>query len=236
MQLLVVSTYSYWFILFNLAPELYELILLYVPGFCINIQTPFQLLHKTEANYLHPNSFRCLCFPWLKPYTSHKLQPKSHPCIFIGYSSSQYAYHCLDPITNKVYTSRHVHFHDNIFPYPSLIATSTNHDHALPSANEPLHTLIPLSTHSHDNTFHASNASNSVPMTVSPLALPSSQVQSSTETPISSETLQASPIISPSPPQNTNTHSMTTKSKYGISLCNLTALLIQYHVFCYLYT
>jgi hypothetical protein len=28
----------------------------------------------------------------LKPYTNNKLQPKSTPCVFIGYPPSQYAY------------------------------------------------------------------------------------------------------------------------------------------------
>ena len=94
----------------------------------LNMQSPYFTLHKQHHNIRRLHSFGCLCFPWLKPYTHHKLQPKSIPCIFIGYSPSQYAYQCLDPKTNKIYTSRHVVFHDNQFPYPTLtqIAPAVN--------------------------------------------------------------------------------------------------------------
>ena len=72
-----------------------------LPTPVLQMKSPFQLLHKTEPNPLHLHSFGCLCFPWLRPYTSNKLQPRSHPCIFIGYADTQYVYHCLDPNTNK---------------------------------------------------------------------------------------------------------------------------------------
>lgn len=57
----------------------------------LNMQTPYQVLHKPATNISHLHSFMCLCFPWLRPYTSDKLQRRSHPCIFIGYADSQYA-------------------------------------------------------------------------------------------------------------------------------------------------
>lgn len=86
----------------------------------LNMQSPFQLLFKNTPNYHHLHAFGCLCFPWLKPYTTNKLQPRSHPCIFLGYSNSQYAYICLEPKTNKLYVSRHVTFVENQFPYTNL--------------------------------------------------------------------------------------------------------------------
>lgn len=58
-----------------------------------------------------------MCYPWLRPYTSHKLDSKSKPFVFIGYSMSQSAYFCLDPTTNEVYTSRHVTFVEAVFPF-----------------------------------------------------------------------------------------------------------------------
>lgn len=86
----------------------------------LNMQTSHQVLHKSTTNISHLHSFRCLCFPQLRHYTSNKLQRRSHPCIFIGYVESQYAYHYLDPTIQQIYTSRHVKFYDHIFPYPSL--------------------------------------------------------------------------------------------------------------------
>jgi histone deacetylase 1/2 len=82
--------------------------------------SPYQVLFNHSPNYNHLHSFGCLCFPWLRPYTKHKLQNRSKPCIFLGYSKSHHAYLCLDPTTNRVYISRHVNFVENSFPYQSL--------------------------------------------------------------------------------------------------------------------
>ncbi|KAK0597079.1 hypothetical protein LWI29_021647 [Acer saccharum] len=64
--------------------------------------------------------FGCLCYPWLRPYSSHKLEPRSTSCVFLGYSLSQSAYLCFDPSTSRVFVSRHVQFVESIFPYKSL--------------------------------------------------------------------------------------------------------------------
>lgn len=77
-----------------------------------------------QTTIIGVDSFGCLCFPWLLPCNSNKLKSKSQPCIFVGCSPSQYAYRCLDPITNKIYTSRNVVFYDNQLPYMSLIKPS----------------------------------------------------------------------------------------------------------------
>ena len=58
-----------------------------------------------------------LCYPWLRPYNSHKLESKSKPCVFIGYSLSQSAYIYLNPTTHKTYTSWHAKFVEPIFPF-----------------------------------------------------------------------------------------------------------------------
>lgn len=86
----------------------------------LNIDTPYKLLHHTQHNPNHRHSFGCFCIHWLHPYTSNKLPTRSTPYIFIGYSPSQHAYQFLDPITNRIYTYRHVTFHDNHFPYKHL--------------------------------------------------------------------------------------------------------------------
>jgi hypothetical protein len=42
------------------------------------------------------------------------LEYRSKPCIFLGYHHA--GYKCLDPVTNKVYLSRHVVFNEDSFP------------------------------------------------------------------------------------------------------------------------
>ena len=49
------------------------------------------ILFKTPPNYNKLKIFGFLCFPWLKPYTNNKLEPRSEPCIFLGYSPTQSA-------------------------------------------------------------------------------------------------------------------------------------------------
>ena len=70
-------------------------------------------------------SLGVLLYPWLRPHITHKLQPRSRPCIFLGYHPTSKGYRCLDPQTHKVYISRHVKFVENEFPYES-ISSSTN--------------------------------------------------------------------------------------------------------------
>jgi len=62
-------------------------------------------------------TFGCLCFPFLRPYHAHKLDFRSSPCVFLGYSSSHLGYRCLDLESDRIYVSRHVRFHENVFPF-----------------------------------------------------------------------------------------------------------------------
>ena len=63
------------------------------------------------------SSFGCLCFPFLRPYHAHKLDFRSSPCVVLGYSSSHLGYHCLYLASQRIYVSRHVRFHEDVFPF-----------------------------------------------------------------------------------------------------------------------
>ena len=76
-------------------------------------------------NYDKLRAFGCLCFPWLHPYSNHRLDKHSKPCVFIGYSNTHNAYKCLDLSSNRVYISRHVQFIEHQFPLASN-TTPTN--------------------------------------------------------------------------------------------------------------
>jgi hypothetical protein len=83
---------SFWSFAFQTASYLINRL----PTPLLNNKSPFESLFRSPPNYSKLRIFGCLCFPWLKPYTSHKLEPKSRPCLFLGYSSSQSAYKCYD--------------------------------------------------------------------------------------------------------------------------------------------
>ena len=78
-------------------------------------KSPYEKFHGLTPNYEKLRIFGCLCFPWLRPYTSHKLEDRSKPCVFLGYSLTQSAYLCLDPDTGRVYTSRNVQFDEAVY-------------------------------------------------------------------------------------------------------------------------
>jgi hypothetical protein len=79
-------------------------------------QSPyFKLLHK-QPDYSLLKTFGCACYPLLRPYTPHKLSYRSTKCIFIGFSSTQKGYRCLDTKDHRIYTSRHVVFDELHFP------------------------------------------------------------------------------------------------------------------------
>lgn len=64
------------------------------------------------------------CFPYLGDYVSKKLQPCSLACIFVGFSEHYRGYRCLHLLTNRLYTSRHVVFHEDSFPCAAATSSS----------------------------------------------------------------------------------------------------------------
>jgi len=79
--------------------------------------SPFDCLFHRSPDYHFLRTFRCLCFPFLRPYNNHKLDFRSSPCVFFGYSSSHLGYRCFDIASHRIYISRHVRFHEHVFPF-----------------------------------------------------------------------------------------------------------------------
>ena len=67
-----------------------------LPTPILQLKSPFESLFGDIPNYLKLRVFGCLCYPWLRPYVKHKLEPRSRPCVFLGYSLTQSAYYCFD--------------------------------------------------------------------------------------------------------------------------------------------
>ena len=117
----------------------------------LSMESPYQKLFGEAPNYSKLRVFGCLCFPWLRPYTAHKLEDRSTPCVFLGYSQTQSAYLCLQPTSGRLYISRHVKFDEGSFPFqrpasplspsppplsPSL-SSITNHVTIVPNVSQP---------------------------------------------------------------------------------------------------
>ncbi|KAM2697976.1 hypothetical protein EV1_037031 [Malus domestica] len=109
--------------------------------------SPFTQLFDEQPNYSRLRTFGCLCFPWLHPYNSNKLLPCSRPCLFLGYSSNQSAFQCLDLSSNKLFISRHVQFDESTFPLANLPSSiphvTVDNSHTWVSSLSPV-THIPV--------------------------------------------------------------------------------------------
>ncbi|KAJ0542271.1 putative RNA-directed DNA polymerase [Helianthus annuus] len=79
--------------------------------------SPFEHLFKHKPNFSFLRVFGCLCFPYLRPYNPHKMDLRSTPCIFLGYSTSHHGYRCFDPESDRIYIARHVRFIEHVFPF-----------------------------------------------------------------------------------------------------------------------
>ena len=203
-----------------------------LPIFGISI-SPWALLFKQPPDYSKLKVFGCHCFPWLQPYAHSKLEAKSKSCTFLGYSLQHKGYRCLDPLTNRIYISRHVVFDESTYPFQSLQPPCFSPNPSSPASSSSLDLYfdkyIPhLSTSSAPSIPNAS--ASALPLSQNPSSNPSfSQpisvpVSSSSDFVSESSTLPLSQSNHP-----VNSHPMITRSKAGIYKTKPTAYVATKH-------
>ena len=79
-------------------------------------KSPFEKLFHRIPDYNFLGTFHCECFPNIPASSSNKLQPRSVPSVFFGYTNQYKGY-------GKIYVSQHVCFHENVFPFQDLSST-----------------------------------------------------------------------------------------------------------------
>ena len=94
-----------------------------LPSPVLSNKCPFEVLYHKTPNYSFLRTFRCACFPNLRPYNNHKLAFRSTQCTFLGYSLNHKGYKCLDN-KGRIYISRDVIFDENFFPYSTQSVSS----------------------------------------------------------------------------------------------------------------
>jgi histone deacetylase 1/2 len=140
---------DYWAEALNTATHLLNL----CPTKPLNLRTPHESLYLAAPNYDHIRVYGCLCYPNTSATTPHKLAPRSLTCVFIGYAPKHKRYRCLDRLTGRVYTSRHVMFDETHFPFSEDLSpdhSDYSYDHGsdidspLPDPILSLHPVLPI--------------------------------------------------------------------------------------------
>ncbi|KAG8499323.1 hypothetical protein CXB51_005887 [Gossypium anomalum] len=183
-------------------------------------KTPFQCLFNHAPTYDDLWVFGCCCFPYLRPFGNHKLEFRSQPSTFLGYSPHHKGYFCLT-LDGKVIVSCHVVFDENRF----LSSLSTTSSDQLPLNTT---TYVPvvrscISNKIHPDSVVETSVGSSNGDSIQSNFPATSNVSSHSSTSISADREEVpSTIVSPTAPPDVspvsviNTHAMVTRSKAGI--------------------
>ncbi|KAA3482658.1 Retrovirus-related Pol polyprotein from transposon TNT 1-94 [Gossypium australe] len=184
-----------------------------LPTSVLKGQSPFKVLHDQDPIYDHLRVFECCCFLYLCPFLFHKLDFRSQPCIFLGYSSQHKGYQCLTP-DRKVILSLHVMFDENHFPFPKTVSGSSS---SRPCVS--IYVPIVASRPTESSLIRPDVASPPVSGSSSTLPVSVNSQDDLDSLPTDSTPLRPTSISSDPPlvpPHMGNTHSMVTHSKVRI--------------------
>ncbi|CAH1450502.1 unnamed protein product [Lactuca virosa] len=102
---------------------------------------------------------------------------RSINCVFLGYSTSHHGHRCYDLLSERLYITRHVRFHEQCFPYhnvpPTTSPTSTSNPYVAsyptpPPTTDDLHTTTSPPPPTTEPPTHTDTNPSSVPSTSLP--------------------------------------------------------------------
>ncbi|KAD3067192.1 hypothetical protein E3N88_35072 [Mikania micrantha] len=158
--------------------------------------SPFELVFHRSPDFSFLRVFGCQCYPHLRPYNNHKMDFRSHPCVFLGYSTTHHGYRCFDQDSERIYVARHVRFNESLFPFSNQL---------LNTSHPPPHTsTYPSATQQSTTTAHS-------PLHPTPTA-PSPQPMSSTTDP-NCESAQSTFVVPSQPTRPPLIHTYKHRSK-----------------------
>lgn len=102
-------------------------LLIRTPTQHLNGVSPYEILFYTTPDYSLIRTFGSLCYASnLSPHKD-KFSDRALKCVFIGYPFGQKGYRVLHLDTKKVFTSRDVHFVEDVFPFASITTSVVTH-------------------------------------------------------------------------------------------------------------
>ncbi|CAH9089016.1 unnamed protein product [Cuscuta europaea] len=122
----------------------------------LNGLSPFENLFHHSLDFSFMRIFGCVCFPNFNATSSNKLSPRSVLCVFLGYPPEYKGYHCLDPLTDKIYINMNVIFHENYFPYSDLTSSKYKNTASVSHAQPPAHIPLVSPSHTHPSAISPS--------------------------------------------------------------------------------
>ena len=176
------------------------------PTTTLDFMSPCFKLYGHNPDIFSLKVFDCACYPYLRPYSHHKLNHRTAECIFLGYSNVSKGYLCLDLLTNKLYICRHVLFNEHKFPFP-FTSPSVRPSHPptpdiwlsnllyLYSSNQP----SILGPYTSDSSFFPIHVSTPIPSVSSPslAPIPSFSSQSHSPSPSQYQTIHLPTTLQP---------------------------------------
>ncbi|CAM8929156.1 unnamed protein product [Rhodiola kirilowii] len=94
-------------------------------------KTPFEVIFGSVPPLDNLKVFGCLCYVNTIPKFRDKMDPRAHPCVFLGYPYGKKAYKAYCLTSHKVLVSRNVHFFEDIFPFKAMAQKSVNKNPAV---------------------------------------------------------------------------------------------------------
>ena len=159
-----------------------------LPYTVLSQNSPYGVLYNCLLDYTSLRSFGCLCFPYLRPYASHKMENRSIICCFLGYSAKHKGFLYLDMASSRIYASRHVVFDETQFPFLTKFLSSQPVSSSNYSSTLLDYGILSIPTQS------SRNLNNPQPNFSSPVTIPTDSV------PIS--TLFDFPLVPSNPPSS----------------------------------
>lgn len=95
-----------------------------LPTPVLHFKSPYEMLHGKPPDYNQLRSFGCLCFASI--HSMDKFASRAIKSVFLGYPANQKGFKLLNLENHSTFISRHVVFHEDVFPYHTNTSNTPN--------------------------------------------------------------------------------------------------------------